>query len=439
MFWEVLSLREYNKTDEYIQDVCNQIRTKRAHKAIAKEISDHIEDQKNSFILQGQDEKTAINNAIREMGDPVIIGEQFDKIHRPKPEKSIIAVVILSIFIQLISVNLYKMINFELNEYLLSIAIGIIAMLGIYFVDYSRIVRYSTFIYIILSVSDIFFKKISIRLIGASLSYYICLMMIIAFSGVVINFKNKGYKGYAACILLMMFGMINIVRMGNIVALVIFCAGTGALLLTACIKNVFKAGRKVTIALLIGGAALFFIVILFIFFAIHGEGDYLYERFAVAINPYRDPNGGGYLKILIRELLSESNFIGEAMMPERYSAHSLDNIMPSRGDFQLTYFIAKFGYIVGIAVIFITTFLILRMFISTFKQKNQQGMFISLGCSIVILIQSVFYITANLGHMIIGTISLPLLSYGKTAFIVNMIIIGLMLCTYRNDDVLELK
>lgn len=47
-------------------------------------------DQKNAFIANGLDEETATDKAIKEMGDPILVGSEFDRMYRPKIEWRII-------------------------------------------------------------------------------------------------------------------------------------------------------------------------------------------------------------------------------------------------------------------------------------------------------------------------------------------------------------
>ena len=436
-------MQKYNQVSEYITEVCNQIRSSRAHQAVAKEINDHIEDQKDAFVLDGQDEETAISNAIKEMGDPIVVGEQLDKIHRPKPEKSIIFTVICLVLLQLLSVLLLRREIVEIGSYILAIFSGILIMWCIYFIDYSRIVRFSPYIYIALSLICfiISLNNNRIHLIRVSnyyeITYYFSLLMIVVYAMVIINYKNQGYKGYIICFLMLILGIgVNLLA-GNVSSLIVFCIGSGILLLYACLRNVYKVNKKLMI---LGWLFLYGFMGAVVLINISMPWSYLHDRLMFIIYPYQYANSGGYTRVLIRETLSNTQFIGEAVLPIVIDNKMLYEVIPYiYTNYQLTYFISKFGYFVGIAVVFIIMFLILRMFMSTFKQKNQQGMFISLGCSIVILIQSVFYILANLGYEIVGTISLPLLSYGKASFIVNMLIIGIMLCTYRNDALVERK
>ena len=60
-----------------------QIRCKMARGTIEQEINDHIEDQKAEFLGEGMGQTEAEEAAIREMGDPVEVGLEMDRIHRP--------------------------------------------------------------------------------------------------------------------------------------------------------------------------------------------------------------------------------------------------------------------------------------------------------------------------------------------------------------------
>lgn len=67
-------MQQSTKINEYLKIVCEQIRWKKAHGVISEEIENHIIDQKNAFINEGLDEEAAIDKAILDMGDPVVVG-----------------------------------------------------------------------------------------------------------------------------------------------------------------------------------------------------------------------------------------------------------------------------------------------------------------------------------------------------------------------------
>src|SRR5665647_3179955 len=105
MSWGVQLLQQYDKITEYLEAVRQQIRWKRAQPIVLEEIKNHITDQKSALLKDGIDEETATDKAITEMGDPIIIGEQLDHAHRPKPDWTLLsltgAMILLGFAIQI--------------------------------------------------------------------------------------------------------------------------------------------------------------------------------------------------------------------------------------------------------------------------------------------------------------------------------------------------
>jgi len=77
-------LDQPSKITEYLEAVRQQIRWKKAQSPVLEEINNHIIDQKNAFVIHGLSEEAAIDRAIAEMGDPIVVGGQLDRAHRPK-------------------------------------------------------------------------------------------------------------------------------------------------------------------------------------------------------------------------------------------------------------------------------------------------------------------------------------------------------------------
>lgn len=69
---------------EYLEILAEQIRYKKALPMIEKELEDHMEDQKKDFLASGMTEKEAEAAAVMEMGDPVAVGVDMDRIHRQR-------------------------------------------------------------------------------------------------------------------------------------------------------------------------------------------------------------------------------------------------------------------------------------------------------------------------------------------------------------------
>ena len=80
---------------DFIGEVCAQVKFKKAHGLLIGELIAHIEDQKFAYMEQGMKEDEAEIKAVGQMGDPVEIGENFDQIHRPKHDWPVIAANII--------------------------------------------------------------------------------------------------------------------------------------------------------------------------------------------------------------------------------------------------------------------------------------------------------------------------------------------------------
>lgn len=81
--------------EDFIGSVTEQIRCVRARDGIARELSDHITDQAEAYEAMGEVHEDAVNRAVREMGDPVEVGVELDRIHRPQTDYKLIGMVFL--------------------------------------------------------------------------------------------------------------------------------------------------------------------------------------------------------------------------------------------------------------------------------------------------------------------------------------------------------
>ena len=70
----------------YLNTVQEQIRWKRARQVVVRELGQHLDDQRDAFIEEGKSVEEAERLAVEEMGDPVSVGTELDRIHRPKPQ-----------------------------------------------------------------------------------------------------------------------------------------------------------------------------------------------------------------------------------------------------------------------------------------------------------------------------------------------------------------
>ena len=64
----------------YIEAVEEQIRWRRARPVVSLELRRHLEDQRDAFAAEGLENAERL--AVEEMGDPVSVGTELDRLHQ---------------------------------------------------------------------------------------------------------------------------------------------------------------------------------------------------------------------------------------------------------------------------------------------------------------------------------------------------------------------
>jgi len=422
-------LNRHIKVKEYLDIICSQIRYKKIHAEICEEIENHINDQIEAFKAQGDNDETATIKAIEQMGDPVVIGTELDRVHRPKPEWSIIVLT----FLLLAAGNFLRFFTspqesngLELYyKQLIFTAIGFALMVLCYYVDFTLIGKYPKLIFLSLFIFTILIIVISNPVHGRFVyASYLLLLFPVAFAGIVYSMRNKGYWGIIFCG--MCFGVSFIISLTvpsatSCILLALSCL----LILTAAILKNWFAVKKFYALLLIYLPALTFLSILF-------STKVYRKRLKIALFPSIDPTGAGYIENIIREILSGANFIGQGILPKSYNGISVSQLLPDiNSDHLLTYTIHRFGWIAFIIITVLLSVLIIRSIILCFKQKSALAFLVSTAATTTIAMQSLFYIVANLGFQIFSPLSLPLISQSSSYLLINMCLIGILLSVFR--------
>ena len=71
------------RIQEYLEKVLAQVRVKKIRPILGRELEDHLLLQTRDYQTQGMEEEQAQQQAIADMGDPVMLGKQLDGVHRP--------------------------------------------------------------------------------------------------------------------------------------------------------------------------------------------------------------------------------------------------------------------------------------------------------------------------------------------------------------------
>lgn len=431
------------KIESFLDDVCVHIRCKSVHKDIRDELTDHIDELKEGYVNTGIDEEKALDMAISAMGSSDEIGNRLDKQHKPKTEWSLI--VLTAVIAIIGAIIMYQSSKFEslravnLERYIFCAAVGICVLIGLYFFDYTKLKKLALPIYLFTFLLLIITKYWGIRINGKGAlkigsisvsSAYIPLLFLIAISGFIEKFRNKGGTAFSQIIVLMLISIIPIISINNFSTAAILIICYAALLISSVLKNHYGGYRKLQLASL-GCIGISAAIIIGIMLTLVNPSRLL----AFITRGQSDPLGVGWQQIMADKWLAASALLGKSSAT--VNGYTIDMGMPGiTTNYVLINVIATFGWIVGIALILVIAVFIGRMFVTTKKIKNAYGFYLSLGACTILSSQFVINILTNFNLLPSTDINLPFVSNGGVGYIANMALVGLILSIWRRNNLI---
>ena len=442
------------RREEYLYTLTEQIRCKMARGTIEQEINDHIEDQKAEFLSEGMSQTEAEEAAVREMGDPVEVGLEMDRIHRPTMAWGMIALIVgLSLAGYLLRSVMYQTIlgieqsagktedlfwvgtslSWHTPLELPALLLGLVLMIGICYMDYTRIAVYAKPILIAYQVLLFIGLQVAGAQVNGSKRYIIIgniglnlidllWLTIPLFAAVLYSYRGQGYRGILKAILWMIIpSYFLFIRSQSLIAAMILELVYCVVLAAAVYKGWFQVCKK---AVLTGIGAVVVLIPVLLAGGLWCFGKaYQKERIAaiLSIGDYAADFPGVNV---IREMISGSSaFHGNPQFKELLT--SVDGSV---------HLLASYGILAGILLVLCLVVLILRFAKISLNQKNQLGMVMGTGCTALFLIQTVVFILENLGG-VVGNMGIycPFFGTGRSGMMTSYILLGLLLsiCRYQ--------
>ena len=437
-------MQQPSKITEYLEAVRQQIRWKRAQSPVLEEIDNHITDQKNAFIIDGLNEEAATNKALAEMGDPIVVGEQLDRAHRPRPDWPLLimtaTMILLGLTIQIMIGPNHRNNGAEMfQKQIVWAGMAILVMMAAYFVDFTIIGKFPRACFFglcAIMVADYLFTRVNLSSIYA---INLLLLFPTAYAGFVYRMRDKGYGGFILCgltLIIPAYLAILVPNRPNETVFFLLCTSSLIILTAAVTKGWFKVRKLFAMFIMYSSAAA---VLPTLFLRMMGEG-YVAKKIQVISNPAFDQTGYGYIGTVIQRFLSRSQFRGEGLPISGFEKYTALQLLPDvNTDFLLTYLIYKLGWIALIGTMAIFLAFIIRAIILCKKQKSVLGFLVSLAIISTFALQFIIYIASNLGFFFFAPLSLPLISYGGQALVINMCLIGFLLSVFRTGDLVRDK
>ena len=192
---------------DYLDTVAAQIRWKRARAVAVRELGTHLEDQRNEFQAEGRSPEEAERLAVEEMGDPVAVGTDLDRLHRPKSQWKMLCLLAAALGLWLVLRLAERWGVSYWNEYVVSfggivlLAAGLAA--GIYLLDYTLLAKAALPLAVLLTAAAALGGRLQFQM-GCThdLGQYIILLLPVAMALAVYGLRSRGTGGLALCCVL---------------------------------------------------------------------------------------------------------------------------------------------------------------------------------------------------------------------------------------------
>ena len=398
---------------EYLEILAEQIRYKKALPMIEKELEDHMEDQKKDFLASGMTEKEAEAAAVMEMGDPVSVGVDMDRIHRPKMARGLIlltgALYLAGMIFRYLLYDRSGLGIYIANSWVYYV-LAFVVMIGVCYVDYSRIGEKA--------------RELTVRL-------FLILMAGISFGGTVVN----GSVGWISVDGMMILNVRVLVYLFLPLygAILYRYRGQGyeviwkaAAWMLPAVVVVFYA-NSLMLALLLCVFSMVIFLLLYAGMVWKFGAVYQKERLQMLLPPYGEEISA--VMEPLRSAAANSHMVGS-------SAQAMKGLeMYGDRDFLFTYILSFCGILTAVLFISLIAVLLFYLLKHTLRQRNQAGRIMGLGCTVVLVGRLVIYLLGNLGLQPYGDGYCPFLSTGGSSAVVTGILLGLLFSIYRYQNI----
>lgn len=435
--------------DEYLAILTGQIRSPKAKAMVEREIKDHMEDQTEAYESAGLNHEEAAAKAVVEMGDPVTVGVELDRIHRPRAGWSfllwIICFSIVGLFVQYFCYyrigpvtrygHYYTGSGSAFIRQCLYTLTGLMVMGIIYFVDYSILGKLAKSLGFLFLGGLWFICALDILpYVGGSFSYLKCLLYLFVpiYGGILYQYRGGGlpelcksllWLGAAFCLGTRWIGG----GLGVTLDMAVVCY---ILFLFSILKGWFSLPKKPALLLLglLAPAAAFI-------FSLVNLASYQIARLQTLLNPTAYSETSGYMLVRAREIVSNLTLWGTEWEILDKQGKLPAQLLP---DVPYDYIMLQAASVGGIvAVALLITFLVLfccYLMRMVFCQKSQLGQIMGFGCALMLGVEIVRNLLNNFGIYTLSTGGLLFFSYGRFHTIAVYALLGVLLSIYRHQD-----
>ncbi len=444
---------------EFLNQVCEQIKYKPIRKEIAEELENHIKEAKENYILEGMNEMDAQCRAISQMGEAEAIGKKLNKIHKPKLDWKLLLIIIVvlgfSFLVTFTRANTHDLSRLGTNritiiKFIVSSILGILLSIGVYYFDYRKLQKYANYFYCVAtsviiftllantSVRGIPYLQIPIFNITIAPAIIAMPLYVIAFAGflqnnrqskIKISFTRKKYFDVNR-LKIILLSVVSILLLKESIAITPAIILTIVYLVLGTIKLLEQQENRIKNITILWGIPIILLLIgtIIIFSASHGA--FRINRIIGSFYPEIDPEGSGWQAMQQKQVIHSAKWIGSATN----KSNALD-IFEEGTNFAFISILAHYGWIISIGMVMAIVALNAKLILNAIKIKDMYGKMLIIGIATTFILQSMGNILMNLTLGIQADFNIPLISYGGSSLILNMVSLALTLSIYRRKNI----
>ncbi|KMP92705.1 cell division protein FtsW [Bacillus wiedmannii] len=411
------------KGERFVSEVTNHIKSKEAKSFVATELEFHLKQAKNTWTEKGLSEEVAENKAVEQMGSPIKLGQELNKLHKPKVDWFLLILLVAAMGLGFLPVIAFGYMNDLLMNKVISVILGIATIVVMMLTDYRKLERLGWLFYtigaLILLILNCFpsayvngepLIKIGPVTIGR-------LMVLPFFFLAWASFFNNSRLKVRYFVALYLFSLYLFLFGSDISTIFIYITMVFVMLWWS------KLGKKKALIITVVPICLFIIKVSF---SMVSAKRYYLERFLGYINPERDAHGAGFMYIRLKEVMSSAGWFGTAGDTKFIPAADTDFVFAS-----LTYY---YGYWLALILVFVLSLFAARLVVISYKINDRYGKLLLVGGVTLFVFQFIYNVGMILGLLPHAAISLPFISYGLTPTVFHALIMGIVLSVYRRKD-----
>ncbi len=137
------------KGERFLKEVTNHIKSKEAKDLVAAELDFHLKQTKNRWVDKGLSEEVAENKAVEQMGSPSKLGQELNKLHKPKVDWFLLILLVAAMGLGFLPIIALGHTNDLLMNKIIFVTLGIATAIGMMLLDYRKLERLGWLFYTI--------------------------------------------------------------------------------------------------------------------------------------------------------------------------------------------------------------------------------------------------------------------------------------------------